>query len=259
MKRIDNLEQLLRPITIQNLTRLLVIGQTVFYILSLGNPSIYAQMVLRGANVRAGEIWRLVTFMFLPPATNPLFAFFALYIFYMMGTALEVQWNTFRYNLYIFIAYFCTIIVALLMPGMLVTNIYIESSVFLAFAYLFPNFEFLLFFILPVKVKYLAMFTWITYGLMVIRGGLMPSLLIAAAVVNFFMFFGKDMLFRAKIAKRRSIIEAAHAAKKNLPFHICSECKITEKNDPHVEFRVCEECSDGKEYCEQHINAHAHC
>ena len=97
-----------------------------------------------------GEVWRLVTFLFDPPATNLIFAFFFWYLFYLMGTTLETSWGTFRYNVFLLIGYrgvggggICAVLSrgrARIMPA---SNGFLYGTVFLAFARLYPDFAML--------------------------------------------------------------------------------------------------------------------
>ena len=93
---------------------------------------------------------------------SPLWLFFSFYIFYMIGNSLEQHWGTFRFNLFVLCGYLLTVLMAFVSPGAIITNTYFLGSVFLAFATLFPNIEFRLFFVLPVKVKWLG---WLTAGI----------------------------------------------------------------------------------------------
>ena len=138
-----------------------------------------------------GEWWRLITYLFDPPRTNAIFAFFAWYIFYLMGTTLETTWGLFRYNLYLAIGYFASLAFAFLcwfatgVPGQAATNGFLYGSVFLAFARLFPDFELQLFFILPIKIKWLALLTWIGYGwTMVAADTWLTRAMVVAAVLE---------------------------------------------------------------------------
>ena len=98
----------------------------------------------------------MLTFVGEPPTTNLLFAFFFWYLFYLMGTVLESTWGAFRYNVYLLVGWAATVAVAFLQPNAPASISFLQASVFLAFAYLYPDFQILLFFILPVKVKWLA-------------------------------------------------------------------------------------------------------
>ena len=110
-------------------------------------------------------------FLFDPPLQNPLFAFFAWYLFYLMGTALEEHWGAFRYNIFLLIGYLMTVAVSFLIPALPVTNAYIGGSVFLAFAFLYPDFILQIFFVLPVRIQWLALITWLYYGYLLLFGG----------------------------------------------------------------------------------------
>ena len=257
-KLIDKLERSFGRFAIPNLTLILVAAQSLCFILAATKPEFLADLVLIPEFVLKGEVWRIITFMLLPPHSNPIFAFFALYIFYFMGTTLEGLWGYVRYNLYIFVAYIATIAATFLGPVSIAGNLYIESSVFLAFAFLYPNFEFLLFFILPVKVKYLAWLTWFLYGVQFIAGGASERTLLVASLCNFFLFFGDDIRNRMKAKKRRMDYEAKQSELKERFLHQCATCKITEKSDSSMQFRVCSKCTQGQEYCRDHIRNHEH-
>ena len=170
MKFIDTLEKRFRRFAIPNLTLLLVASQSRCFMLALAQPLFVQDLFLIPDLVIKGEIWRLITFMIVPPRLHPILAIFAVYVFYLMGTSLEEEWGIFRYNLYLAIAYIATLIAVFAGPVDIADNVYIESSVFLAFAFLYPEFEFLLFFVLPVKVKYLAIFTWALYAFQFLLG-----------------------------------------------------------------------------------------
>ena len=258
MKLIDKLERSLGRFAIPNLTLILVAGQSLCFILAAARPEFVEDLVLIPELVLKGEVWRIITFMIIPPASNPIFAFFALYIFYFMGTTLEGLWGYPRYNLYIFIAYIATIVATFVGPVFIAGNIYIASSVFLAFAFLYPNYEFLIFFILPVKVKYIAWLTWFLYSVQFIGGEASERALLVASLCNFFLFFGDDIRDRMKARKRRSDFEAKQSEMKEKFLHKCTTCNTTEKSDSAMQFRVCSKCSQGQEYCTDHIRNHEH-
>ena len=170
MPLLTRLERKLGRFAIPNLTIAIIAVQALTWAATLGNPAIYQGMVLDSQLVLAGEWWRVFTFVMLPPATNAIWLFFALYLLYLMGTALENEWGDFRYNLYWLVGWLASVVVAFLVPGGAVSNFYLNGSIFLAFAFLYPNFEILLFFILPVKVKWLAAITWGFFILMAAGG-----------------------------------------------------------------------------------------
>jgi hypothetical protein len=257
MGLLDKLEKKFRNLAVPNVTLYLIMGQVLFYVLSMAGRFDLGRIVLVPALVLAGEWWRLITFLFIPPLTNLIFAFFAWYMFYLMGGALEGHWGTFRYNLFLLVGYIVTVAVAFLFPLSAATNIFIGGSVFLAFAFLFPEFEILIFFILPVKMKWLALITWITYGYQLFVGPWSTRLFVLASISNFLLFFGKDILWRMKTGNRRMVTKAKELSGKKEAFHRCAVCGITDLTDPGMEFRYCSDCG-GLGYCKDHIFNHEH-
>ena len=175
-----------------------------------------------------------------------------------MGTALEDYWGTFRYDLFIFIGAIATIASSFFMPSLPATNVFVIMSVFLAFAFLYPDFELYIFFILPLKVKWLALIVWLGYFIQLAFGNWEARLMIIASVSNFLFFFGKEIFLRARSAKWRMKAEATHFAKENQPFHKCRVCGITDKSSPDMQFRYCTDCEPASEYCSKHIDDHKH-
>lgn len=257
MKLIDRLERKFAHLAIPNLTMVIVCGQAVGFILGMYDIKIIQPWYLRSDLIMQGEIWRLVTFPMIPPGFGIL-TIFGIYLFYLMGNALEYQWGTFRFNLYLLIAYLSTVAVAFLLPGQNGTVSFIGSSVFLAFAWLFPNFELLLFFILPVKIKYLALIQWIGLTFGIISGGMWVRLYIVASVLNFLLFFGADIFYRMRSGKRRMERGIRQKIDEAKPFHECTTCGVTDKMDRHMEFRYCSRCEGSHEYCMEHLNDHQH-
>lgn len=206
-----------------------------------------------------GELWRLATFLVVPPFTNFFFAFFFWYLFYLMGTSLERHWGAFRYNVYLLIGYVATVSVSFLTPDSSASNGYLQASVFLAFAFLYPEFELYIFFLLPVKIKWLALLTWIGYGLTVALGDWSSRLLVLASVANFLLFFGSDILERIRIGRRRMAVQAANFAVREKPyFHRCLTCGTTDRTHPNMEFRYCSKCAGNCCYCMEHLKDHEH-
>ena len=139
MPWIKRLERYLEPFAIPHLTLYLVAGQTFVYLsflLGLLDP---AKLMFVAALVVQGEVWRLLTFLFFPPAAHWVLIAFALYFLYFTGSALEQYWGMVRYNLFIFCGYVLTVGLAFVNPEMLATNIFIGGAIFLAFAYLNPD------------------------------------------------------------------------------------------------------------------------
>ena len=191
-----DLERRLRRYSISNLMRYIVIGQGLVYILmyiwpSLGN-TVYSMITLSRAAILRGQIWRLVTFIFTPPMTNPMFALFALYFYYLIGTGLEARWGKVRFNLYYAVGMLCAVL-ACLITGY-ADNAYLNLSLFFGYAALFPNEDVLLFMLLPIKIKYLALVDVLIYLRAFIVGGASERVTIVLCLLNVILFLGGDLL-----------------------------------------------------------------
>lgn len=257
MSLLDNLERKLQGYAVPNITLYLIMGQVFLYMASMTGRFDLLRIVLIPDLVLAGEWWRLITFIFIPPAANVVFVFFAWYLFYLMGTALEGHWGAFRYNLFLLIGYIFTVTASFLIPGSIATNVFIGGSVFLAFAFLYPDFVLYIFFILPVKIKWLALITWIGYGWTLLTGAWETRLLVLASIGNFFLFFGRDILWKIKTGKYRMASQVREISGSKEAFHRCTVCGVTELSKPNMEFRYCPECG-GLGYCKDHILNHEH-
>ncbi|MBI5760646.1 MAG: hypothetical protein HZA46_19180 [Planctomycetales bacterium] len=259
MKWLDNLDRRFGRYAIPNITLLIVMGQALTWVLSSSRPNVLQAFFLLTDDVRNGEVWRLVSFLFIPPGTGIL-TLFGIYLFYLMGSALEVSWGTLRYNVYLLIAYVATLAAAFLAPAGLgpVTNVFIGGSVFLAFSYLYPDFVLYLFFVLPVKIKWLALLTWIGYAVTLISGDWQNRALVLASIANFLLFFADSIFHRVRYGKRR--MESAVMAIKNsrTAFHKCATCGVTEHDNSQMEFRFCSKCEGNHEYCSEHLRSHEH-
>ena len=258
MNLLNILEKKLRRFTLPNVTAYLIAGQVFFFLAWKLLEFDLETIVLVPQKVLDGEVWRLVTFAFTPPTTYPIFALFAWYIFYLMGTSLERFWGVTRYNIYLLIAYVASVTVSFIIPNAATTNVYIGVSVWLAFAFLNPEFRLYLFFFFPVKIKWLALITWIGYFFALIFGTWLDVLLAAASVVNFFLFFHADILRKMKAGRKHMKSQAKTFAGQNEPFHVCTVCGITDRTHPEMDFRYCPDCNGTHGYCREHISNHEH-
>ncbi len=155
---------------ISNLMKYIVVGMATVFVLDqvFATFSFSSMLGLSMPAILSGQIWRLITFVFLPPSTSLLFIVFALYFYYVIGTTLENQWGSFAFNVYYFLGVIgCLISAVLTGYG---TNTFLNLSLFLAFAAMFPDFQVLVFFFLPVKIKWLAYLDAAIYLIYFIRG-----------------------------------------------------------------------------------------
>ena len=259
---IDKLERRFGRFAIPNLTVLLIIGQSIAWAAEWGNPGTVDRIRLVPQLVLNGEVYRLILFLFVPPPLSPLWFLLSMYVFHLMGTALENSWGAFRYNVYLLTGYLATVIVGfLLFPLSSVTNSYVNLTVFFAFATLYPTFEFLILFILPIQVRWLAIPPWIFLALAFFESGWAGKVQVAASVLNYFLFFGVDIFRRIRTGQRSMRQRAARTAaqrKASDYFHICATCGITDQSDPEMDFRYCSQCSGNLAYCSQHLKDHEH-
>jgi hypothetical protein len=258
MKLLNRLERTLGAWAIPHVTLGLVILQSMMWLLMEARPGLGANLILDRALLLQGEWWRLASFLFLPPTDNPIFLFFALWLLYIMGAALESQWGDFRYNLYLLIGYLATVGSIFIAPDGVATNMYLMGSIFLAFAYLFPDFQILLFFILPVKVKWIALVTWIAYFYEFATGSWLTRALVAASVLNFLLFFGVDIVQNMRLGRRRMLRKIGALPTPDDAINRCIVCGATEKSNPKLEFRYCPQCAGTPCYCMEHMLGHVH-
>jgi Pyruvate/2-oxoacid:ferredoxin oxidoreductase delta subunit len=266
MSLFNKLERVLGRFAIPGLSLYLVMAQVGCWALVQFDRLNPERIALVPAAVRAGEIWRLVTFLFLPPsfgsgALDVVFLAFAWYLFFLMGSALEGYWGAFRYNLFIGLGWLLTAAAAWLTPLSYATNLFLAGSVFLAFAFLNPDFEMLIFFILPVKIKWLALITWIGYGYKLAVGSWPTRFMVLASIGNFLVFFAGDIVQRIRTGRRRMSHQAkvfAAAPDEKEPRHRCHVCGKTDLTDPLLDFRYCSKCAGDQCYCPEHIFNHVH-
>ena len=266
MSLLTRFERLLGRFAIANLSLYLVAGQVLFWGLAVLTGFPLERIALLPVAVFAGEAWRVVTYLLVPPPVNPgafgvVMTAFAWYLFYLMGTALEHYWGNFRYNAFIGLGWFLTTAVAFLTPAVYASNLFLAGSVFLAFAQLNPDFELLIFFILPVKIKWLALLQWLGYAYMCVVGGWSARLAVLAATGNFLIFFAGDIVERMRTGRRRMAYQASVFAARpdeSEARHRCRVCGKTELTHPQLDFRYCSKCAGNQCYCAEHIFNHEH-
>ncbi len=257
---LDRLERIFGRFAIANLSLYLVAGQVVLFVFSWFDKISLDQFRLYPALV-AAQPWRVLTFLLVPPSVSPVFIAFAWWLFYLMGTALEDYWGVFRYNLFLFAGWIVTVAAGFLTPQLEATNTFIAGSVFLAFAYLNPDFELAIFLILPVKIKWLALLTWAGYAVAFIRGDWSTRCQVLAATANFFLFFARDLYLTARMHRRRMTGEVQRFARSRddpAPRHRCRICGKTDLTHPQLDFRYCSKCAGEQCYCSEHIFNHEH-
>ena len=208
------------------------------------------EMLCVPALVLKGEVWRLFSFMLIPPSMKIFFMLLGSYVLYSFGSSLERVWGAFYFNLYVLIGAISVVLGGFFFPAMPIDNAFLVPSVFLAFAYLFPEFEILIFFILPVKMKWIGMIGGAYVAFIVIIGPLPAKVFALASVANFLIFFGRDLVRRLRSKEREVKLKSEKKKEEATPFHTCSDCGATDLSHSEREFRyrgeeaICSECSD---------------
>ncbi|MBX3432970.1 MAG: hypothetical protein KF847_06600 [Pirellulales bacterium] len=274
MPLLKRLEARFGRYAVPNLTLALISGQALLYVLtSLPQGAHVENVMLVPAKVVDGEIWRLATFLFMPPAIGPLFVLFHFLLFNLYGTAVEHHLGRFRYNLYFAIGYLANVLAAFAGAAILggfgpdgkfelapiaASNYFLYGTVFLGFARLFPEYTIYLFFVLPVKIRWLAWLAWAMMAYAVYIGGWLAALLVGASVLNYFLFFGLDHVREARAAHRRIAFEAKARSALKPPRHECRVCGLDSDESPRTLFRYCSKCAGQVCYCPEHIRDHEH-
>ena len=281
MNWIDKLERKYGRFGIQNLTMYVIVCYVVGYVLVYINPSLLSMMSLEPVLILHGQIWRIITWVIYPPSTTSFLWFIMAIVFfyYPIGTSLERTWGKFRYTLYIFSGILFSVIGAFILYfitgaygiGSLFNTYYISLSVFLAYALSYPDMNIYLWFVIPIKMKWMA----VVYGAFIIydtgtyvrSGQWYMAVPIVASLLNFALFFfsTRNMhRYNPKEVKRRKEFKKAVASSRVNPAtggitkHKCAICGRTEKDDPNLEFRFCSKCNGNYEYCQDHLFTHQH-
>jgi membrane associated rhomboid family serine protease len=260
MKLLDALDKKIGRFAIPNLTIYLIAGQSFFYLMDKTGKLDRGATYLSAGMLMQGEWWRLLTLPFDPPRQSLIFTLFAWYFFYMLGSTLEEHWGAFRYNVYLLLGCLMTVAASFLVPDFPISNGFLAGSVFLAFATLFPDYQILLFFVLPVRIKWLALLTWLGYAYQIVFGDWGTRLMVLAATSNFLIFFARDIMANARYGRRKLVKKAAVLAspKEKETRHRCTTCGITDQSHPQVDFRYCPQCKGQFGYCQEHIFSHQH-
>lgn len=277
---IDRLQRRLGWLAVPNVTIAIIVGQAVLYVANLlaqnGGGVALDRVMLDPAKVMQGEVWRLVTFLFTPPPIGPIWVIFYFMLFHLFGTTLEQQWGTFKYNLFLLVGYFANVAASFigafvlqqqLDPGasgtlkfasLAATNGFLYGSVFLAFARLYPDFIMNLFFILPIRVKWLALLAWIGYAYALVVGNWMERMLVMASVLNYLLFFGREHVREVRQGQRKRTFQAEAKRATASAKHVCAVCGLSNADSPRTLFRYCSKCSGQRCYCPDHIRDHEH-
>ncbi len=251
MTILDRLESKFGRFAVPGLIRYVVGLNALVFILVTLNPGYTEALELDPQALRKGELWRAVTWIFIPETTGMFWIFFYLMFTWWIGDMLEQSWGTFRLNAYYLLGMVLCIASAVVF-GASGGNFFLNLSLFLAVATLAPDFEVLMFLILPVKMKYVALFSLLVPAGYLLLGSLDMKMMVLMCLGNYLVFFGPGFVRRRReargIAVRQKRFAAASIAESSI--HRCRVCGATETTHPDLEFRV---SSDGEEYCTEHL------
>ena len=267
---------------IPNLMLYIVLGTAVVYLMSslAGNYYLYGLLYFDRELILQGQVWRLITYPLTYNAGSLLLTAISLFCYYSLGRAMENIWGTLRFNLYYLSGVVMMDIYCMIFGGYASVS-YLNLSLFLAYATLFPDSHFLLFFIIPIKAWVFALIDLLSVLMGLITNPFPYNLFSVISLANYFLFFGKDVLnvipisWRAnarrlvrrqpKQQKKAKIIEfdaGSYEASKATPkapyTHRCTVCGRTDVSNPELEFRYCSRCKGYYCYCEDHISNHSH-
>lgn len=282
--KMSSFERKFGKYAIKNLSFVLVLCYAAGYLLEMINSSMILYLTLDPYAILHGQIWRLFTWILIPPESgNIFFTLIMLYFYCSIGTTLERTWGTYRYNVYLFQGMLFTIAGSFLLMGfnylfrgdlvaaigpdyflassLYFSTYYINMSIFLAFAATFPDVQVLLMFIIPIKVKWLG----VIYGVMLVFSFLQTTVdgkfAIAASLLNFVVFFitSRNMMhLNPKQIHRRQEFKRDVKRNTGITRHKCAICGRTEVDSPNLQFRFCSKCDGNYEYCEEHLYTHTH-
>jgi membrane associated rhomboid family serine protease len=252
MSLLDKLERRFGFLAIPGLIRAIVALNVLVFLLVLLNPGFEKFLALDPLRILHGEVWRLVTYIFLPQTFKPLWLLLALWFLWFIGEGIERAWGPFRLTLYLIVGMIGTTVAAFFF-GSNFSNSMLLAALFFAFARFYPDEVIYVLFVLPVKVKWLAWVSaaFLLYGFVV--GSMSYRMAVIAALSNYLIFFGPEFIYQARhrkeIADRRKRFEVESRSDAE-PLHRCATCGATETSDPNLEFRV---ARNGEEYCMQHL------
>ena len=265
-----------------NLMLYIGVGQIIVWVLGFLFPAVSFWLPLYAPLVLRGQIWRLITFVFIPNnSSNPFYLLLGCYFYFWIGQMLEREWGTAKFNLF----YLCGVALTAvygMVAGLLIdygfiysfANIYyVNLSIFLIIATYYGEMQVLLFFVVPIKMKWMAIvdvvlvlvdaFPWFRAGLWVVGLAFIPS------IVNYFIFTWPFWSMKLGVVRRqadpqvinfkRARRQAEKKAKETGGYlHKCAVCGVTDAIEPSMEFRYCSKCDGYHCYCANHINNHIH-
>ncbi len=308
MRFLSSLERRFGKYAIKRLTVYIIMTYAAGYVLSIMSrfsaySGIFSFLTLSPSLIMHGQVWRLVSWFLIPPSSLSIFTIIMLIFYYQLGTVLEKTWGDFLYNLYVFFGIIMTIAGAFILYaitgvdfGVLFSTYYVSLSIFLGFALTFPDQRILFMFVIPLKIKYLALIdiAYLVYQIVryaMVGLGWPVVTMIVCSLANTILFFfltrkykrispgtrRTQNNYRRAMQGRRSYgassgrpyggyagntggrsSRTGQSGQDRISRHKCAVCGRTEWDDPNLEFRFCSKCNGNYEYCQDHLFTHKH-
>ena len=282
MNFLNKMERKIGKYAIPNLMIYLIAAYCIGFVIYTVNPNFMLMLTLSPYHILHGQVWRLITWILMPTDTRVFSLLIMALLYYQLGSALERSWGTFRFNVYIFGGMLFTVIGAFILYGIYAasgtgnletislissltfTTNYINLTIFLAFAVMYPEMQILLFFIIPVKMKWMAVVYAVLIAINLILTSWGGRIAIIMSILNFLIFFLSTRNYRRVSPKeihRKQVFKAQMREPRKgsmVTKHKCAVCGRTEMDDPNLEFRFCSKCDGNYEYCQDHLFTHQH-
>lgn len=282
MNFLNKMERKIGKYAIPNLMIYLIAAYCIGFVIYTVNPNFMLMLTLSPYHILHGQVWRLITWILMPTDTRVFLLLIMALLYYQLGSALERSWGTFRFNVYIFGGMLFTVIGAFILYGIYAasgtgnletislissltfTTNYINLTIFLAFAVMYPEMQILLFFIIPVKMKWMAVVYAVLIAINLILTSWGGRIAIIMSILNFLIFFLSTRNYRRVSPKeihRKQVFKAQMREPRRgsmVTKHKCAVCGRTELDDPNLEFRFCSKCDGNYEYCQDHLFTHQH-
>lgn len=274
MKKVDTFCYKHPRFGIPNLMMYIVVGNAIVWLFGMMDTTntLYNTLCFSAYHILRGQVWRLLTFVLIPESDG-IFLLISLYFYYFIGNTLERQWGSGKFTVYYIFGVVLTIIYGLAVYLIAGVNYslaasYINLSMFFSFATLYPDTRVLLFFFIPIKIKWIALVDAAYFLLAVVTNPFPINLLPVVAVLNYLVFCGEwlfDYVRPARWRQRKQTINfkaearRIHRQQANRPYtRKCEVCGRTDTDYPNLEFRYCSRCQGFHCFCEDHINNHVH-
>ena len=253
---------------IPSLAMYIAIGQVIVGVADLFMQGwLTSLLMFYSPYIMRGQVWRLLTFILIPSSSNPFYLLLGCYVVYWTGQMLEREWGTAKFNLF----YLCGVLLSIAGGMMLgtINTYYIHLSFFLVIATMYSEMQVLFMFVLPIKMKWLAL---LYVALILLDGVVIGPVVVLMAVpsaINYFIFTWPFWSMKLGFVRRQADPQVINFKKARRQaerkaretggyMHKCAVCGITDQDDPNMEFRYCSKCEGYHCYCANHINNHYH-